>query len=158
MLKSVLVSLVLLLLLSVFAGLGYWGAGGILSFPAASPQRADVAVVLGGDGGARYARGRDLMLQGQSSRLLVINPSDAERQDAQKTLRDRDVYFDSTPRSTWQEAQTVRFWMQVNGWQSVLVVSDPPHLLRVGYAFASNLRGTGLTSDFLIRHRRVLDH
>jgi len=76
---------------------------------------------------------------------LFINPSDAERQDAQKTLRGRDVYFDSTPRNTWQEAQTVRFWMQVNGWQSVLVVSDPPHLLRVGYAFASNLRGTGLT-------------
>lgn len=48
-------------------------------------------VVLGGGHGARYARGRELILQGQSSRLLVINPSDAKRQDALKTLRGRDV-------------------------------------------------------------------
>ena len=63
-------------------------AGAWLSCPAESSHRADGVVVLGGGGGARCAaRGRDLMRQGQSSCLLVINPSDAERQDAQKALR-----------------------------------------------------------------------
>lgn len=137
--------LVVLLLLPCLLYLCFLTVGVWLSSPAKSPLRADAVVVLGGGAGVRYARGRELLLDGQSSHLLVINPSYSERQDAQLTLGNKDVRFDSTPRSTWQEAQTVRAWMQANGWKSVLVVSDPPHLLRVGYAFASNLRGTGLT-------------
>ena len=100
-----------LLFLACLLFLGFLTAGAWLSCPADFSHRADVVVVLGGGDGSRYARGRDLMLQGQSSHLLVINPSNAEHQDAQKALRGRDVRFDSTPRSTWQEAQTVRFWM-----------------------------------------------
>ena len=35
--------------------------------------------------------------------------------------------------------------MQAKGWRTVLVVSDPPHLLRLQYAWFSSFRGTDLT-------------
>ena len=34
--------------------------------------------------------------------------------------------------------------MQANGWRTVLVVSDPPHMLRMRYAWGAAFRG----SDF----------
>jgi len=137
--------LAILFLVPVSVGLCCWVTGAVLSCPAELPRRADLVVVLGGDDATRYVRGRQLVVSGYSQHLLLSNPSDAARQDVLKSLQDVDVQFDSWPQSTWQEAQCVHAWMQANGWKSVLVVSDPPHLLRVGYAFASNLRGTGLS-------------
>ena len=34
--------------------------------------------------------------------------------------------------------------MQAKGWRTVLVVSDPPHLLRLQYAWFSSFLGSGL--------------
>ena len=120
-------------------------AGTVLASPAARPQPADVMVVLGGDhDGARYARGRQLVLDGYSRRLWQSNPKTAEREDALAKLPGIAVHFDNEPGNTWQEAEAVQAWMQAHGYKSALVVSDPPHLLRVGYAFASNLWGRGL--------------
>ncbi len=135
---------VTLLLLPTLAGLCYCLAGALLSCPAESPHHVDVVVVLGGGDGARYARGRQLVLSGYSTHLLLSNPSASDREDVNKNLQGVDIRFDSWPKSTWQEAQAVRAWMQAYGWKSVLVVSDPPHLLRVEYSFASNFFGTGL--------------
>jgi uncharacterized SAM-binding protein YcdF (DUF218 family) len=127
------------------AALGFWAAGAVLASPAARPQPADVVVVMGGDyDGARYARGRQLVLNGYSTRLWLSNPKAAERGNALAKLPDVTVYFDPEPDNTWQEAQAVQAWMQARVYKSALVVSDPPHLLRVGYAFASNLWGSGL--------------
>jgi uncharacterized SAM-binding protein YcdF (DUF218 family) len=135
----------LALFLSLLATVTFLAAGALLASPAALPQRADLVVVLGGDyDGARYARGRQLVLDGFSTRLWQSNPKAAERIDALTKLPGVTVHFDSAPGNTWQEAQAVQVWMQAHGYKSALVVSDPPHLLRVGYAFASNLWGNGL--------------
>lgn len=137
-----------LLTLLVLTGV-VWGAfvyaGAWLASAAGTPTSADVVVVLGGDGGERYARARQLVLDGYSTRLLLINPGESISTNTRDRLRGVDVQVDNLPRSTWQEAQAVRRWMQAYGWKTVLVVSDPPHLMRVNYAFASNLRGSGLT-------------
>ena len=135
----------LTLCLSLLAALGFVAAGSVLASPAARPYPADVVVVLGGDDdGARYARGRQLVLDGYSTRLWQSNPKAAERVDALAKLPGVAVHFDNVPDNTWQEAQAVQAWMQTHGYKTALVVSDPPHLLRVGYAFASNLWGSGL--------------
>jgi len=105
-------------------------------------------VVLGGGGGGvstRYARGRELIVAGYSKHLILIEPSLAERKDALSSLPGVQVDFIDSSQQSWKEAQAVRARMLANGWRSVLVVSDPPHMLRVKYAWASNLRGTGLT-------------
>ena len=45
---------------------------------------------------------------------------------------------------TWGEAKVVSERMQAEGMRSVMVVSDPPHMLRLRYTWGSVLRGTGL--------------
>jgi uncharacterized SAM-binding protein YcdF (DUF218 family) len=138
--------LILCLALPAVVLLGFITVGALLVYPvsAEKPTTVDLVVVLGGDGGERYVGGRQLVLDGFSRRLLLINAADSVRKDATHGLRGVDIRFDDGPRNTWQEAQAVRAWMQANGWRSAVVVSDPPHMLRVGYAFASNFRGTGL--------------
>ena len=128
--------------LSLLATLTFLAAGALLASPAALPQRANLVVVLGGDDeGARYARGRQLVLDGYSAHMWQSNPKAVDRVDALAKLPGVAVHFDSAPGNTWQEAQAVQAWMQAHGYKSALVVSDPPHLLRVGFAFASNLWG-----------------
>ena len=76
---------------------------------------------------------------------MLINGTESQRKDAKSWLAAVDVQTENLPRHSWQEAQAVRARMQANGWKSVLVVSDPPHMLRLRYVWASNFRGTGLT-------------
>ena len=142
--RMVLVLLLWLLLLPEAALLGFFTIGAVLSSPAGLPHRADVVVVLGG-GEWRYARGRDLVLAGYADRLVVFEPNDAERKDALVRVPLVEFWDEVKPQNSWGEAQAVRGWMLANGWRSALVVSDPPHLLRVGYAWSSNFRGTDLT-------------
>ena len=133
------------LLLVALLALGFLYAGAILSATAVQPVAADAVVVLGGDGEQRYARARELVLNGYSKRLLVIHPSAAVRVDALERLCGVDVQFDTSPTSSWQEAQVARSWLLDNALKSVIVVSDPPHMLRLQYAWGSVFRGTDLT-------------
>lgn len=132
------------LLLPEAALLGYFTVGALLACPAGSPRHADLVVVLGGSAD-RYPRARDLVLAGYSKRLLLINSGEFERKDAQARLPGVEILIDDLPRSSWDEAQRVRARMQAMGWHTALVVSDPPHLLRVAYAWSSAFRGTDLS-------------
>ena len=132
------------LLVPELALLGFFAAGAALSFPAGTPRAVDVVVVLGG-GTERQIRGKALVLAGYSKRLLVIHAGESLRQDLRGRLPDAELIFDDTPRQSWDEAQMARIRMQTNGWHTALVVSDPPHLLRVAYAWSSAFRWTDLT-------------
>lgn len=138
--------LLTLLLLPEVALLGFFTVGTVLSYPASPPQRADVIVVLGGSGhGERYARGQELLRAGFAQRLVLIDPTTAERKEALQNLPGVLIWDDVVPANSWGEAKAGRSRMQANGWRTALVVSDPPHLLRVGYAWSSNLWGAGLS-------------
>ena len=128
----------------LLAFLGFWSAGAILALPSSNPQRADAVVMLGGGDGARYARARELVLAGLAPRLVLIDPTAAELADAKTRFPDAMVWKDVLPGNSWGEAKTTRTRMQANGWKSVLVVTDPPHMLRVRYAWASNFFGSDL--------------
>lgn len=132
------------MLLPEVALLGFFTAGAVLSSPADMPHKADVVVVLGG-GVARYPRGRDLVLAGYAPHLIVFEPNAAERNDAVARVPSVELWDDVKPQNTWGEALAVRNWMQANGLHTALVVSDPPHLLRVAYSWSSHFRGTGLS-------------
>ena len=128
----------------LLAFLGFWSAGAILALPSSNPQRADAVVMLGGGDGARYARARELVLAGFAPRLVLIDPTAAELADAKTRFPDATVWKDVLPGNSWGEAKTTHNRMQANGWKSVLVVTDPPHMLRVRYAWASNFFGSDL--------------
>ena len=84
------------------------------------------------------------VLAGFSERLVLIEPSAAERKDALANLPGVEIWDDVLPGNSWGEAEAARARMQANDWHSVLVVSDPPHLLRLRYTWASIFRGTDL--------------
>lgn len=66
--RTAIMLLLLLLLMPELALLGFFTAGALLAWPAELPRRADVVVVLGGSGdGARYVRGRELVLAGSGA-------------------------------------------------------------------------------------------
>jgi uncharacterized SAM-binding protein YcdF (DUF218 family) len=142
--------LVALLCLSVLALAAFVAAGVLLSAPASEPRPVDAVVVLGGDWSAsgvtnRYALGRDLVLAGYSKRLILFYPGTAEILDAQATFPGVEHMTDSMVRNTWDEAEAVRARMQADGGlHSVIVVSDPPHMLRLRYTWGSVFRGTGM--------------
>lgn len=138
--------LLVLLLVPEAALLGFFTVGVLLSAPASLPHYADVVVVLGGSGdGARYARGVELLKGGFSQRLVLIEPTVAERKDALQNLPGVEIWDDIFPGNSWGEAQATRARMQAKGWRTVLVVSDPPHMLRVRYSWASQFRGSDLS-------------
>lgn len=129
----------------VLTGLGI--AGALLSWPAGEPREADAVVVLGGDGNlslGRYARGRALVQAGYSRRLILFYPSADELRDARATVPEVVVVACMPAPSSWGEAQAVRERMLTDGVHSVLVVSDPPHMLRLDYTWGAVLGGTGL--------------
>jgi uncharacterized SAM-binding protein YcdF (DUF218 family) len=138
--------LVAFLCLPVLALLGFFATGALLSAPAGEARHVDAVVVLGGDGGmgGRYVLGRDLVLAGYSKRLILVYPSAGQISDAQATLTGLEI-VDSTPATgSWGEAMAVRQLMKAEGLRSVMVVSDPPHMLRLRYTWGSVLRGTGM--------------
>ena len=144
--KVAMTALVAFLCLPELALLGFFTAGALLAAPAGEARHGDVVVVLGGDGGVggRYARGRDLVLAGYSKRLILLYPSAAEIKDATARVPGVEI-VDSTPaQGSWGEAEAVRQRMLAEGLRSVIVVSDPPHMLRLRYTWGSILRGTGL--------------
>lgn len=133
----------------LLVGLAVWHAGYLLSFGAGPPVKADVVVVLGGDWYRRYAVARELVLNNYSGRILVIHPNADSRADADGQLRGVDIQFEVAPNNTWEEAQVVRNWMHANSMRSAVIVSDPPHMLRLLYVCSSVFRGSGLTYDLV---------
>lgn len=134
------------LLLPEISLLGYLTAGAVLAAPAGVPHAADVVVVLGGDGsGGRYTRGRELIRAGYGRQLVLIEPNAVNRKDALANLPGVVIWDDILPGNSWGEAKVTRARMQAKGWKSVLVVSDPPHMLRLRYAWSSNFWGSDLS-------------
>lgn len=134
------------LLLPEVSLLAYSTAGAVLAAPAGVPNAADAVVVLGGDGSAgRYTRGRELLLAGYSRQLVLIEPSAVDRKDALANLPGVVIWDDVSPRNSWGEAKTTHLRMKANGWRTVLVVSDPPHMLRLRYTWFSNFWGSDLS-------------
>jgi len=122
----------------------WWSAGALLQWPAQAPVAADAIVVLGGDSGTRYAKGRALVEQGYASRLLLINPNMPALRDIAAGVANLDeVHGEAKSRSSWSEAVNTLAWMMENDIAHVMVVSDPPHMLRLKYSWASVFRGSG---------------
>jgi hypothetical protein len=147
--KVAVALLVAFLCLPELALLGFFATGALLSAPATAPRPADMVVVLGGDWAAsgvtnRYARGRDLVLTGYSRRLILLYPGPAEIKDAQAKVPGVEIVDSMPAQGSWGEALAVRELMKAEGVRSVMVVSDPPHMLRLRYTWGSVLRGTGL--------------
>lgn len=128
-------------------------AGWYVSGNADTPAKADLIVALGGDAGARIIQADKLYAAGYSLRVLLTGLENGAEQTRshylewraaflldQKVPRDA-IYFDLRSRNTWEEAQNTRRLMENNGWRTVLVVSDPPHMRRLSWVWGKVFEG-----------------
>jgi len=107
------------------------------------PQ-ADAIVLLGGGWEYREKRVVELLRLGLARRILltgvgewsgVATPANYPSYDYLRAagVAAEAVLADGSARNTWQEIIWVRNIAKQNGWQTLLVVSDPPHLHRLAW-------------------------
>lgn len=131
-------------------------AGRFLEAPAETPSHADVIVALGGESGDRVLTAAGLFRDGFAPRLLVVgmdmNPAGvrpsylnwrAQVLVEQGVPLERMIY-DADSSNSWEEAVNTRRTMEANGWQHVLVVSDPYHMRRLQWTWGKVFKDSGL--------------
>ena len=129
---------------------GYW-----LEAPGQAPKRADAIVVLGGDDGDRALRALDLYRGGYAPTIVLTGlehgnaapPANitwrAEFLAARGVPRSA-LRFEVASRNSYTEATNMLGLMRQQGWRSVLVVSDPPHMRRLAWTWERIFKGSGL--------------
>ncbi len=126
---------------SVIGILIFLSLGLVFSGYSSEPEPADVIIILGGDDGPRVRKGGELYHAGYAENILVTGIDSKyyspERLDwRQKRLIDlgvsaKAILVDTKSETTWEEAVNSIAVMQENGWKRAVIVSDPPHMLRL---------------------------
>lgn len=144
--------LIAALLVFGFRSLGAWVAGA-----AAAPVRADLIVSLGGDDGHRVKKSAELFRAGYATSVLITGLEGSPVQERGHYLNWRakalaaagiaadSVLADATATNSFEEAQATLAVMRRQGWRKVLVVSDPPHMRRLDWAWGKVFAGSGLS-------------
>ena len=152
-LKGILFASILFLVLLLIGS--FFQVGLFLSAPAATPEKADLIVVLGGDAGARSLTGAKLYCDGYAPRVLLTGLDDGEKAALPyyyhwrsqllqgKGVDKQAILYDFKSGNSWQEAQNTLKLMKENHWQTALVVSDPPHLRRLDWVWNKTFSGFG---------------
>lgn len=153
MIKAFLKFVLLLICSAVaFAGIVFLSLGLVVSFQAGKPRQADVIVVLGGDSGLRVEKGAELYNEGFAPHVLLTgidakfyrpgHPNWRERRMRALGVPKKAIKVDTESETTWEEAVNASETMQKNGWKHALVVSDPPHMLRVHQTWSKVFEGS----------------
>jgi uncharacterized SAM-binding protein YcdF (DUF218 family) len=134
----------------VGATAGHW-----LEAPAQAPRRADAIVVLGGDEGDRAMRALELYREGYAPTLVLTGleygnaapPAAltwrADFLEARGVPRSA-LRFEVDSKNSYTEAVNVLALMRQQGWRTVIVVSDPPHMRRLAWTWGRVFAGSGL--------------
>jgi uncharacterized SAM-binding protein YcdF (DUF218 family) len=131
----------------------YLGLGLLVSLHTSKPVKADLIVVLGGDDGLRVSKGaelykagfaRNILLTGIDSRYYRPNhPNWRERKLMKRGVPRKNIIVDTWSETSWEEAENTTDLMDKHGWKSALVVSDPPHMLRLHKTWKKAFTGSG---------------
>jgi len=134
-------TLITFLSASAAAALFFLSLGILLSQHTAKPEKSDVIVVLGGDNGLRVRKGAELYNAGYAAHILLTgiderfyrpgHPNWRERRMRALGVPKNAIMVDTKSTTTWDEAVNTSITMERKGWKSAIVVSDPPHMLRL---------------------------
>lgn len=140
-----LLPLVLLALL-VVASIVMMNLGRLLSSPVSQPAPADLIVALGGGQGERERQASDLFMAQYASRIFLAGPeAGRSKKLVGQGVPAESILVDGKSRHSWDEAVNTFHLMKANGWRSVLVVSDPPHMRRLAWTWGQVFAGSGMT-------------
>ncbi|MDH7515715.1 MAG: YdcF family protein [Bacteroidota bacterium] len=130
------------------------GMGDMLSEEGDASSPADVAVVPGGDAGPRtiaaaglYRSGRvhTVLLMGYTGGMMRRDEYISQWQTDWLTERGvplSAIRYDSTARTTWEEAEAVRRFLEKSGATRALVVIDPPYVRRLRLTYTCVFSGS----------------
>jgi hypothetical protein len=125
----------------------------LLQLPASAPSKADAIVILGGGKGDRVKKSLDLYREGYARNIVLtgIKLSHAKSHQGmtdsraefliKHQVRLEEISYLIPSENSWEEAQSTQRMMQQRGWKDVIVVSDPPHMLRLSYSWGKAFRG-----------------
>jgi hypothetical protein len=121
--------------------------GILVSRHARKPVVSDVIVVLGGDDGLRVSKGTRLYLENYAPCILLTGldsryyrpetPDWREKKMMKSGIARNVIFVDTTSKKSWDEAANTLHAMQEHGWKRALVVSDPPHMLRLHHTWSA---------------------
>ncbi len=131
----------------LFLSLGF-----MVSTHASRPHKSDVIVVLGGDEGLRVTKGAELYKAGYAGNIILTGIDSKYYRPNHPNWRERKLMALGVPRSaisvdtwsesSWEEAENAAETMDKNGWKSAIIVSDPPHLLRLHKSWSRAFEGS----------------
>lgn len=121
----------------------------LLQAPTGKPGTADAIVILGGGGVERLTTAFDLYKDGYSNKFILpgvetVNGDSAGISDSRRIwligegVPSRDIFLVDQSPSSWLEAKRTLAVMKRQQWGKVLIVSDPPHMLRLAYSWGKN--------------------
>lgn len=131
-------------------------AGHWLESPAQAPRRADAIAILGGDEeGERALRALALFREGYAPTIVMTGLQQgvaavpaglnwrAEFLEAGGVPRSA-MRFELQARNSYTEAVQLLALMRKEGWRTLIVVSDPPHMRRLSWMWGAVFEGSGL--------------
>lgn len=131
--RRVLVSVCLLLIVAVIAGLPVYVRPQI-----DPPRHADAILILGGPDHRRYSYGFELGAQGWARNVVVSNPNGADDPWLTRYCAtphpEFDLYcFAPDPPTTKGEGRELRRLASQHGWRTVIIVTLRPHVSRARF-------------------------
>ncbi len=161
-LRCVLLTLLVTALLAAGAAvLAAWRVGYWLEAPGQAPKRADAIAVLGGDEeGERATRAIALYRQGFAPVVVLtglemgVAPIPADLNWRAQFMEERGVprsamHFERQAYNSLTEAEQLREMMRREGWRTLIVVSDPPHMRRLAWVYANAFDGSNVEVVFV---------
>lgn len=130
-------------------------AGSFLEAGAREPVQAELIVSLGGELGERSEKAAELYRAGYAKNVLVTGLAGAVPEARQQYLHWRLGYLvgqgvpqtalllDAKAQNSWEEAANTLALMQARGWNTVMVVSAPPHMRRLDWIWSRVFAGSG---------------
>jgi len=138
-----------IVLAGIIAYVGLIAVGALLIV--ADPIKpVDAVVVLSGDDGDRLALAIEMHIQGFAPNLVITDTSNAAnrllvREAEEGGFPKANIYVTNLQvDSTLDEARAVLELAQSEGWDELMVVTDPFHSFRARQIFRQELRGSGV--------------
>ncbi|TLU84860.1 MAG: YdcF family protein [Chlorobium sp.] len=145
-------ALIFICSISALAAFIFLSLGMLLSQYGSAPEKADVIIVLGGDNGLRVLKGAELYKSGYAAHIILTgiderfyhpnHPNWRERRIMEFGVPKKAIQIDAKSKTTWEEALNTSSIMGKQGWNSAIIVSDPPHLLRIHQTWSRAFKGS----------------
>ena len=149
---AITIALVVTMLAIVATEAGHW-----LEAPLQSPRHADAIAILGGDeDGERASRALSLFRESFAP-IVVLTGLQRDSKAVPAALNWRaefletqgipktSIRFELEARNSYTEAEQLLALMRKEGWRTLIVVSDPPHMRRLAWTWARVFEGSGLS-------------